>query len=293
MKLEIDFRFVDELLSALSGSELKVILVLARYRNSDGKAWPSRDTILKKSGLGKDAFYQAVNSLIKKEIIVSRQIKTTSGRFAKVVYSLWVPFVKTYVDISDQPIPDIDTVSGFSVCGSSVSGKDLTEVSNSKELLSSATPPSSTSPSKKSKKEKIDDIYSFAEFWDDYGYKKGRKKAESAYYRLTLKEVRLVKERLQAYLETTVLSDSEQNGEWRPRRALASTYLNSKRFEDEIDTKEKPKDKPVDPIEEEIKERLRVLRRSDPALFKTLFKRFETSGPSPELAKQLANNLTK
>lgn len=82
---------------------------------------------------------------------------------------------------------------------------------------------------KKVKKEKIN--ISFDQFWNLYGHKKGRLKAEQKWSKLTDKERELAMKAIPAYIKST--PD-------RQYRKHPATYLNGKHWEDEVTEKYNP-----------------------------------------------------
>lgn len=75
-------------------------------------------------------------------------------------------------------------------------------------------------------------LYLFAAFWNIYNYRTNKARAISAFNKLPFKDIPLVLDHCKLYVsETALKSDKDKN---KPFRAHASTYLNNKRWEDEI-----------------------------------------------------------
>lgn len=77
-------------------------------------------------------------------------------------------------------------------------------------------------------------IPTFQDFWDAYAYKKGRKKAEEKWNKLTPKEKVACMRAVPAYVANTVIPGSVSDGSRKQYRMHPLTYLNGARWEDEI-----------------------------------------------------------
>jgi len=81
-------------------------------------------------------------------------------------------------------------------------------------------------------------IYSFDDFWDDYGLKRGKAKCKKKWDGLTDKEKQKIKETLPAYISETCIKESAKS--WKPRRKYPLTYLNGEVW---LDYEDRLKDK--------------------------------------------------
>jgi hypothetical protein len=72
------------------------------------------------------------------------------------------------------------------------------------------------------------ELYSFLEFWEDYDYKTGKAAAEKSWKKLTLEEKTRVKETVKDFRSYKPFPDYQH--------PMPSSYLNQKRFNDEIET---------------------------------------------------------
>lgn len=85
----------------------------------------------------------------------------------------------------------------------------------------------------KSKKELIDEIFSFENFWSVYPNKIGKVKCEPKYYTLTLQDIQKIKDTVHAYA-----AYKQFNGWTHPN---PETYLNQKRWNDVLTISTQPK----------------------------------------------------
>jgi hypothetical protein len=72
------------------------------------------------------------------------------------------------------------------------------------------------------------ELYSFLEFWEDYDYKTGKAAAEKSWKKLTPEEKTRVKETVKDFRSYKPFPDYQH--------PMPSSYLNQKRFNDEIET---------------------------------------------------------
>jgi hypothetical protein len=80
----------------------------------------------------------------------------------------------------------------------------------------------------KDKENKEIELYSFLEFWEDYDYKTGKAAAEKSWKKLTPEEKTRVKETVKDFRSYKQFPDYQH--------PMPSSYLNQKRFNDEIET---------------------------------------------------------
>jgi hypothetical protein len=72
-------------------------------------------------------------------------------------------------------------------------------------------------------------LFSFAEFWNTYDFRKGSKlKAEASYKKLSAKDVQEIQNTLPLYLLDTVTSDILRGEHFRPMRKHPEFYLSGK-----------------------------------------------------------------
>lgn len=79
---------------------------------------------------------------------------------------------------------------------------------------------------KQRNKETIDSIFSFSEFWNLYPKKVGKAKCQEKYYKLTLDEIKKIKETIYLYVVW------KQFDKW--EHPNPETYINQKRWDDEL-----------------------------------------------------------
>lgn len=74
----------------------------------------------------------------------------------------------------------------------------------------------------------------FEEWWNKYNYKIGRKKTKDAWDKLSEEEMMLAIEKTDLYVSSTTLEDTPKGSGFIPRRANPLTWINGRRWEDEI-----------------------------------------------------------
>nr|WP_297653318.1 hypothetical protein [uncultured Prevotella sp.] len=83
----------------------------------------------------------------------------------------------------------------------------------------------------------VEEAPSFEDFWNAYDYKKGRKKSEEKWNRLSFSEKVACMKAIPEYVASTIKAGQPQdNRNYKPYRAHPLTYLNGARWEDEIET---------------------------------------------------------
>ncbi len=70
MFFKVDYEFIDRgILPTLTKAELRVLLVLGRHVNDEGKCWPSQEKIAQEAGLHVRAVKSAIKSLHEKGLL--------------------------------------------------------------------------------------------------------------------------------------------------------------------------------------------------------------------------------
>lgn len=82
--------------------------------------------------------------------------------------------------------------------------------------------------------EEVSNVPTFEEFWNAYAYKKGRKKVEEKWNRLSDEKKIACMKAVPLYIENSCIPCSAYKGERKPYRMHPLTYLNGERWEDEI-----------------------------------------------------------
>lgn len=74
--------------------------------------------------------------------------------------------------------------------------------------------------------------YTFAEFWEDYGFKRGSKaNASKKWDRLTAAEITAIRDTLEIYKRETVTEDGQRGDKFKPMRKHPEFFLNAKTWE--------------------------------------------------------------
>ena len=209
--------------------------------NKDSVCWPSNATLLKDTKWGSLKKLQRIKKeLIDLEVIQVEARVNGAGQSANIyrittdkvnVYAGDPKRVRGVTQNGSGGVGQNDT-GGVTQNGSGPLGQNgSTEVLSSEVLINEVltntnTPDSgeSTVSAKELKKEKVDAIYSFDQFWDDYGKKNDKKKCQKKYYSLALKDIKRIKETLLNYIKATPEVQYRKN---------PYTYLNAETWNDE------------------------------------------------------------
>ncbi len=189
----------------VTGNELKYLIKLGRFLcNTDRTAWPSTSTLSTLTKLSVKTIYNITQSLEDKKIIEVARAKV--GKLNAVnKYRLLTKGIS--FSITDIGRDFLEEEGGVKITdGGSV--KITEELSTSKEVHVHS---------------KIN--LEFDALWNAYGKKKAKAKSFSAYKNLTKKERIACAEAIPAYVAST--PDVQY-------RALLTTYIHGKRWEDEI-----------------------------------------------------------
>jgi DNA-binding MarR family transcriptional regulator len=104
----------DLLLTQLSGSELKVLIVLATFINTERKAYPCQGNMARLCGLGKSTISRTVTQLSKKEFLGHNILhidkhREAGNKFSNNVYTLSKDIGISFGnDISQKPISQLE-----------------------------------------------------------------------------------------------------------------------------------------------------------------------------------------
>lgn len=223
----------DNVIAKIGAKAFSVLIVLEAHRSKDDRSWPSIKKIMKNTGIGRDAVTKSIKTLIENGLIC-KELKRESGRIKGMEYSHHCPYIsKFYPSTESQSLENRSTenksleIKARKTDQLKVSSQIniLEENKNTKENKNN-TPDSgeSTVSAKELKKEKVDAIYSFDQFWNDYGKKNDKKKCQKKYYSLALKDIKRIKETLPNYIKATPEVQYRKN---------PYTYLNAETWNDE------------------------------------------------------------
>lgn len=107
--LNIDDRLIREVSPKIRPNALSVLLAIAIHLNKKtGRCFPSHDTIMRLTGLGRDAVYTALDVLRDNGLLVSSQpIDSKTKQFGRRTFRLTTRFIKIFVDAEDaDPLPE-------------------------------------------------------------------------------------------------------------------------------------------------------------------------------------------
>lgn len=107
--LNIDDRLIKEVSAKIRPNALSVLLAIAIHLNKkDGRCFPSHSTLMRLTGLGRDAVYSALEVLKDAGLLKSIQfIDIKTKHFGRRNFKLTTRFIKIFVDAEDaDPLPE-------------------------------------------------------------------------------------------------------------------------------------------------------------------------------------------
>ncbi len=94
----------DRLLNDLTGDELAVFCHILKRIGKTNKSWPSRNTLQKDTGYGREKIYKSITGLIKKNIITSFQAKNETGKFEQTIYTIKTQLASIYIPAKGEQL---------------------------------------------------------------------------------------------------------------------------------------------------------------------------------------------
>lgn len=80
--------FQAGLLAIMTHSELRLLVALCQFADPQGRAWPSRETLCKATGVGRGHFADIMQGLIAKGILKHHRFRQGGKRWAQWMYQL-------------------------------------------------------------------------------------------------------------------------------------------------------------------------------------------------------------
>jgi len=191
--INVDDRFLKE----ADEQELYLMLHIAKYMDKQNFAFPSVATLADATGWSERKIRRIKKRCIEKGFLkIVKRYKKDKGRDSDG-YEILTDKISVYVNLKGKGIPPGQNVQGG---GDKIDSTPLTKRTGevlTNEVLNKGD--SSESPYS----HKWDDVYSFEQFWNDYGLKKRKRAAWKYWKRLPKKDIAAIKKFLPAYLSET------------------------------------------------------------------------------------------
>jgi len=112
--------------------------------------------------------------------------------------------------------------------------------------------------------------YTFAEFWEDYGFKRGSKaNSEKKWDRLTASEITAIRDTLEIYKRETVTEDGRRGDKFKPMRKHPEFFLSAKTWEAYAEQAKEEAARPKDEWDEPYQAYVEWVKRKFPTLAKS------------------------
>lgn len=108
--INLDDRLIKEVSPQIGPNALSVLLAIAIHLNQKtNRCFPSHDTLMRLTGIGRDAVYAALKRLQDAGLLNSEQsINTQTKQFGRRTFRVSTRFIKIFVDAQDvEPLPEI------------------------------------------------------------------------------------------------------------------------------------------------------------------------------------------
>jgi len=214
--INIHHNLIREDLKVIGSDGLTVLLVIASFIGKDRSAFPKFQTVKTMCGLSKERTYKAIATL-QNTGYLERSQENIAGEWGKVTYriatdklGIWINANEFELEEEDNRLPENrntdmrhpETRQALSIGQEGSIGQDKENVQN--DVLPAP----------------------FENFWEQFGYKKNRKKALSAFNRLTKANQKLCVEMIPAYLQFIAATGTPQ--------MHPTTWINGERWNDDF-----------------------------------------------------------
>lgn len=219
--INIDDRLIKEISPKIGANALSVLLAIAIHLNQKtGRCFPSHERLMELTGMGKNAVYGALKVLKNNNLLSSEQsVNTNTNRFGRRFFRVTTRFIKIFVDAEDmEPLPYFREPEFRQPENRETEQINKYNTADSNESAVSA--------------------YSFEQFWQDYGFKRGSKaKACERFRKLAGRDLEDLRKALPLYLRETVTKEigNQRGAEWKAKRKYPEFFLSGRIWEAYLD----------------------------------------------------------
>lgn len=112
VKLYVSIR-TSGLLAKLSDTNLRTLIALATFMNSEGNCYPSQETLARALGISQPAVAKRMKRLLAfrwqgKPVVAARKVRSTNGRYETTVYTV---LPSTGLDIFNKKTRDVNRIT--------------------------------------------------------------------------------------------------------------------------------------------------------------------------------------
>ncbi len=214
--INIHHNLIREDLKVIGSDGLTVLLVIASFIGKDRSAFPKFQTVKTMCGLSKERTYKAIATL-QNTGYLERSQENIAGEWGKVTYRISTDKLGIWINANEFELEEEDN---------RLPENRNTEMRNpEKQHTRSIDQEGSIGQDKENVQNDVLPA-PFENFWEQFGYKKNRKKAQSAFNRLTKANQKLCVEMIPAYLANISATGTPQ--------MHPTTWINGERWNDDF-----------------------------------------------------------
>jgi len=214
--INIHHNLIREDLKVIGSDGLTVLLVIASFIGKDRSAFPKFQTVKTMCGLSKERTYRAIATL-QNTGYLERSQENIAGEWGKVTYRIATDKLGIWINANEFELEEEDN---------RLPENRNTETRNpEKQHTRSIDQEGSIDQDKENVQNDVLPA-PFENFWEQFGYKKNRKKALSAFNRLTKANQKLCLENISAYLAYIAATGTPQ--------MHPTTWINGERWNDDF-----------------------------------------------------------
>lgn len=214
--INIHHNLIREDLKTIGSDGLTVLLVIASFIGKDRSAFPKFQTVKTMCGLSKERTYKAIATL-QNTGYLERSQENIAGEWGKVTYRIATDKLGIWINANEFELQEEDN---------RLPENRNTEMRNpEKQHTRSIDQEGSIGEDKENVQNDVLPA-PFENFWEQFGYKKNRKKAQSAFNRLTKANQKMCVEMIPAYLAYIAATNTPQ--------MHPTTWINGERWNDDF-----------------------------------------------------------
>ena len=212
--INLDDRFITETMPIIGAKATVILLAIAKHLDVNKKAFPSKYTIQKYTGLGRDAVTNGINLLVENDILEKKQ-RRNGARQSSNLYSVKCNYLTVYVKANKS----------FQPTESQPTENPLLSINKKGSINKEEVKFSFEINSKKWSKEQRDK--GFELFWEKYDLKQSKGVAKVSWYKVCKNgNAKKAFDGIDAYKKHLSLET------WK-RTKMVSTWLNQESWDDE------------------------------------------------------------
>lgn len=105
--INIDDRLIDHKLSELDGNSVKVLLAISRHLNKDNKAFPSKERIMRLTGIkSMNTIDKCLTNLIKQGVIKREKQTVRKGKYSSNLYKVITRYISYFTKSKNAVTPN-------------------------------------------------------------------------------------------------------------------------------------------------------------------------------------------